>query len=86
MAPKSIYFIQRFCDRCNSELSKERMMSFFSNDTHCLKCSRKEEEIRTKIREKWGANADLQYERCGFVPDLKNEGFVTRSRQPDSQS
>ena len=58
-------------------------MSFFSDDTFCLECSRKEEEIRTKIRAKWGANADLQYEGCGFVPDLKKEGPVASPRQSD---
>jgi hypothetical protein len=48
-------------------------MSFFTQETICLKCSRKEEEIRARIREDLGAKADLEYERCGFLPKLKRE-------------
>jgi len=74
MPPRSLYFIQHFCDRCNGEFSKGRVMSFFTRETICLDCSRKEEEIRAKIREDAGAGADLEYEGCGFLPKAKRGG------------
>ncbi len=49
------------------------MMSFFSNETICLECGRKEEEIRTKIRQKEGADADLKYQGCGLLPKVEVE-------------
>jgi hypothetical protein len=45
-------------------------MSFFVNETICLDCLRKEEEIRAKIREDQGEDADLEYNGCGFIPSL----------------
>jgi hypothetical protein len=51
-------------------------MSFFSNDTICLKCSRKEEEIRAKIRKEVGADADLKYQGGGFPPRVKGENKI----------
>ena len=71
MSPISVYFIQPYCDRCEGDLSKGRTMSFFTGETICLECSRKEEEIRAKIQEEVGAEADLEYERCGFLPKVK---------------
>jgi len=68
MAPKSVYFIQPYCDRCDEDLSDGRTMSFFSDETICLECSRKEEEIREKIRQELGQDADLEYRGCGFLP------------------
>jgi hypothetical protein len=47
-------------------------MSFFSNETICLECGREEEEIRAKIREKEGVDADLKYQGCGFFPTRKS--------------
>jgi hypothetical protein len=47
------------------------MMSFFSNETICLECGRKEKEIRTKIKQKEGADADLKYRGCGFLPKVE---------------
>jgi hypothetical protein len=73
MPPRSVYFIQALCDRCETKLSEGRMMSFFSNETICLKCARKEEEIREKIRRKEGADADLRYQGCGFLPKIEVE-------------
>ncbi|MGZ3524348.1 MAG: hypothetical protein ACXU9L_06115 [Thermodesulfobacteriota bacterium] len=48
-------------------------MSFFSNETICLECGRKEGEIRAKIRKKEGADADLKYQGCGFLPKVEVE-------------
>ncbi len=66
MSPISVYFIQSTCDRCEAELTEGRMMSFFSNETICLECARKEEEIRVKMRLEGGEKADLGYQGCGF--------------------
>lgn len=71
MPPISVYFIQPYCDRCEDDLSKGRAMSFFVNETICLNCLRKEEELRAKIIEDLGENADLDYEGCGFIPSTK---------------
>lgn len=46
-------------------------MSFFSSETICLECGRKEEEIRAKIRQKEGADADLKYQGCGLLPKVE---------------
>ncbi len=48
-------------------------MSFFSNETICLECGRKEEEIREGIRQKEGADADLKYQGCGGLPKVEIE-------------
>ncbi len=53
-------------------------MSFFSNETICLECGRKEEEIRAEIRQKEGTGADLKYQGCGFVPKVENEKSINR--------
>ncbi len=46
-------------------------MSFFSYETICLECGRKEEEIREKIRQKEGTDGDLKYQGCGALPKVK---------------
>jgi len=71
MSPISTYFIQPFCDRCEESLSNGRRMSFFTKETICLDCFKKEEEIRTKIVEDVGEEADLEYDGCGFVPRVR---------------
>jgi hypothetical protein len=48
-------------------------MSFFTNETICPDCFLKEEEIRAKIRQKGGADADLKYQGCGFLPKVEVE-------------
>jgi hypothetical protein len=68
MVPRSTYFIQPFCDRCDKDLSEERAMSFFTGETICLDCCRKEEEIMATLREIVGPDADLVYQGCGFLP------------------
>ena len=73
MSPRPTHFIQSSCDRCKAELTERRVMSFFSNETICLGCSRKEGEIRAKIRKKEGADADLKYQGCGFLPKVEVE-------------
>ena len=70
--PISTFFIQKSCDRCGASLEAGRTMSFFTKETLCLECSKKEDEIRQKIREQDGdPNADLKYENIGIVPKVK---------------
>ena len=73
MSPRSVYFIQYFCDRCEAKLKQGRSMSFFSDETICLECARKEEEIRAKIRQKEGEDEDLKYQGCGYLPKVEVE-------------
>jgi hypothetical protein len=76
MPPISLYFIQSSCDRCGAKLSEGRAMSFFSKETICVECSRKEEEIRAKIRQEMGVDADLVYQGCGFLPGVRGENEI----------
>ena len=48
-------------------------MSFLSDETICLECARKEEEIRAKIRQKEGEDEDLKYQGCGYLPKVEVE-------------
>jgi hypothetical protein len=43
-----------------------RIMSWFTNETICMECSKKEREIKTALRAKGIAGA---MEGCGYVPD-----------------
>ena len=70
--PISTFFIQKNCDRCGASLEAGRAMSFFTRETLCLECSKKEDEIRQKIRERDGdPNADLKYQNIGVVPKVE---------------
>jgi hypothetical protein len=79
MSPISTYFIQPYCDRCEESLSEDRRMSFFNKETICLDCFKKEEEIRTKIIEDVGEEADLEYDGCGFVPRVREIRKINES-------
>ena len=46
-------------------------MSFFTKETICLDCLKKGEEIRGKIVEDVGAEAEPEYDGCGFVPRVR---------------
>ena len=70
--PINTFFIQKNCDRCNSGLEGGRVISFFTRETICMECSRKEDEIRQKIRERDSdPEADMTYFGCGVVPKIK---------------
>lgn len=58
------FFTQPNCDRCGGELHT-RIMSWFNNDTICMDCSKKEKELRSKLRDSGRA-----YEGCGYIPAL----------------
>lgn len=59
------FLSQRKCDRCGNELTA-RIMSWFNNDTICLQCSGREDEIKHRITENGENPSD--YEGCGFIP------------------
>ena len=61
------FFTQTKCDRCGNPLPS-RIMSWFTNETICIKCSKKEAEIKQKLKAQ-GDNKD--YEGCGYIPKIK---------------
>lgn len=61
------FFDLERCERCGGDL-KIRTMSWFTDQTICLKCSDKETEIKRKLREA-GLNPD-QYEGIGYIPKV----------------
>ena len=59
------FFSQNKCDRCPNSLIA-RIMSWFTNETICMECAKKEGEIKKALR----ANGiDNAMEGCGYVPD-----------------
>jgi len=67
-AGKDTFFIQSNCDRCNAPLTLSRIMSWFNDDTICLDCSNKEDEIKKKIREQ--GKDPSKFEGCGYIPEV----------------
>lgn len=61
------FFDQTSCDRCNGEL-KVRICSWFTEETICMECSKKEAEIKRALRQN-GINDAM--EGCGYIPDIK---------------
>ena len=59
------FFTQTRCDRCGKEL-EARTMSWFTKETICLDCSKKEQVIKAKLREKGLADG----EGCGYIPEV----------------
>jgi len=58
------FFSKNNCDRCGDKLTS-RTMSWFTEDTICLDCMEKEEEIRGKL-----PCGGKDYEGCGYVPEV----------------
>ena len=56
------------CERCGCSL-QSRGMSWFTLQTICGDCLRKEKAIRTRMREQ-GQDPN-QYEGCGYVPEIE---------------
>jgi hypothetical protein len=59
------FFTKTNCDRCNQPL-EVRTMSWFTTETICMECSKKEDEIKTKLKQKNLPDA----EGCGFIPTI----------------
>jgi len=64
---KNDFFHKDKCDRCGAPLGAFTM-SWFTEETICLDCSAKEDEIKKKLREAGKDPAD--YEGCGYVPEV----------------
>jgi hypothetical protein len=60
------FYTQSNCDRCNGEL-KARTTSWFTEETICMECSRKEYEIKQTLRAKGIEDA---MEGCGYIPKI----------------
>jgi hypothetical protein len=56
------FFDKTDCDRCGRKLDS-RIMSWFTDDTICMKCSEEEDEIKKEMR-KNGHNPN-DFEGCG---------------------
>jgi len=61
------FFRPRPCDRCNSKGSEVmHIMSWFTEERICIPCSEKEEELKKKLKEKYGKT----FEGCGYIPKI----------------
>jgi len=57
------------CDRCGKVLGA-RITSWFTEETICMDCSQKEDEIKRKLRSE--GKGDM--EGCGYVPSFMVDG------------
>jgi len=64
---KDQFFTKESCDRCNSKLGT-RTMSWFNEDTICMECSSKEDEIKKSL-----PDGGKSYEGCGYLPDITKQ-------------
>lgn len=65
---KDSFFTQTHCGRCGATLKRGRTMSWFLDQTICMKCSTDESIIKTKLRQN-GENPN-DYEGCGYIPSF----------------
>lgn len=63
---KDNFFEAKNCQRCRTELTV-RIMSWFTNETICLDCSAKEDDLKKKLEKKGISTFDL--EGCGYIPE-----------------
>ena len=54
------------CERCGHE-SNISIMSWFTEEIICMGCSDKERAIKKELPN------DLNYEGCGYIPDVAKE-------------
>ena len=72
---KDCFFTKTRCDRCHNFLTAGRTMSWFTEETICMDCSIKEDEIKQNMRIE---NIDpSQYEGCGSIPNQFNTRIQT---------
>lgn len=58
------------CDRCNKNIEgKERILSYFNDDTICMECSEAEDFIKASLSTQ-GKNPK-DFIGCGFIPVIK---------------
>jgi hypothetical protein len=60
---KDQFFTQSTCDRCGADIIA-RIMSWFTKETLCMECCRKEDEIKKALSK----DNKGSMEGCGFVP------------------
>jgi len=60
------FFSQSNCDRCGNSLTA-RTMSWFTEETICMDCSKKEAEIKTALR---NAGDSRAMEGCEYLPKI----------------
>ena len=63
------FFTQSQCDRCGNTLFA-RTMSWFTNETLCLDCSLKEDEIKKHL-----PDGGKSFEGCGYLPTINDKGL-----------
>ena len=61
------FFTQTHCDRCPNPLPV-RILSWFTRETLCMDCSKKEQELRKKL-----PDMGKDYEGCGYIPTETGE-------------
>ena len=64
---KDEFFSKKNCDRCGSEI-KTRTMSWFTDETICMDCSSKEDELKKNLPEN-----GRSFEGCGYLPIINDE-------------
>ena len=57
------FFTQTHCDRCQEPLVA-RIMSWFTKETICMACSKKERDLRATL-----PDHGKDWEGCGYVPE-----------------
>jgi hypothetical protein len=61
------FFDKKNCDRCDGDL-QVRTMSWFTEETICMKCSDAESKIKEALLD--AGKSDM--ECCGYVPKLED--------------
>lgn len=61
------FFTKTRCDRCRKPLDNGRTMSWFTEETICIDCSIKEDQIKQNMRID-NINPDI-FEGCGSIPN-----------------
>ena len=62
------FFSQSNCDRCGGDLVV-RIMSWFTTETICMKCSEKENNIKKALKD--AGKDPATYEGCGYIPKVE---------------
>jgi hypothetical protein len=66
MRGTELFFTQTHCDRCKKPLIPARIMSWFTKETICMACNKKEQDLRATL-----PDHGRDWEGCGYVPEPK---------------
>ena len=61
------FLSQTNCDRCHKSLNGSRTTSWFTEQTICIPCSKKERKIKDALDAK--GQDTRRFEGCGYLPD-----------------